>query len=104
LLRRRFTLFLGHISYSVYLTHGIVLYFVVQLALGPKEVIRMGPTQYWAFIAFVVGPLVVLSSTLTYRFIEAPFLSLASLRHKRARKKEAPASETVVGPTLVAEA
>lgn len=78
-LTRRWALLLGHVSYSVYLAHGLVLYFLVQRVLGAKAVMEMTPVAYWGWVAVFVVPCLVGVSCLTYRFIEAPFLRRASL-------------------------
>lgn len=85
LLTRRWTLLMGHISYSVYLIHGLLLFYLVQKTLGGPAVQGMSPLRYWGWIAGIVGPSVVVVSAFTYRFIEAPFLGRASLSTKPAR-------------------
>jgi peptidoglycan/LPS O-acetylase OafA/YrhL len=86
-LTRPWTLLLGHVSYSVYLAHGLLLYFLVQRALGATVVASMTPIRYWGWIVLAVTPLVVLAASLTYRFIEAPFLKRASLSLRPMERK-----------------
>ena len=65
---------LGTISYSVYLLHGVLLYvarpWIVPL-VQPSPSANLG---YWLAIAGVTVALVVLSS-ITYRLIEQPFIA-----------------------------
>jgi peptidoglycan/LPS O-acetylase OafA/YrhL len=74
ILTRRWALLLGHVSYSVYLCHGLLLYLLVQRGLGATRVAGMGLLEYWAFIACVVTPCIVAVAAVTYRWIEAPFM------------------------------
>ncbi|MGC4069123.1 MAG: acyltransferase [Polyangiaceae bacterium] len=83
-LTRPWVLLLGHVSFSVYLCHGLALYLLVQRGLGFTRVAGMGLGEYWAFIACAVIPCVVVSSALTYRWIEAPFMRTRQ-RHQAGR-------------------
>lgn len=66
-------LFLGHISYSVYLLHGIVL-FVFMYSLNKMMPIESIPIiQYWLWVSFV-SILMIFASALSYRFIEHPWI------------------------------
>lgn len=65
--------FLSTISYSVYLLHGIVLYFVLNSINIFYPITSMTPIAYWFTILFA-GILVIVVSTVTYRFIEHPFI------------------------------
>ncbi len=65
--------FLGTISYSVYLMHGIILFATLNLAQTVIPIAGMGPWQYWSLI-LIAGILTVLASTITYKYIEHPFL------------------------------
>jgi peptidoglycan/LPS O-acetylase OafA/YrhL len=83
LLTRRWVLLLGHVSYSVYLSHGLALYLLVQRGLGYTRVVGMGVIEYWAYIAGVVIPCVVACAALTYRWIEAPLMRSRPLERRR---------------------
>jgi len=89
LLTRRWALFLGHISYSLYLIHGLVLYYLVQLVWSREALTRMPLWLYWLY-GFGVTCCVIAASALTYRYIESPFLARASLRAPRAEGGEVP--------------
>lgn len=73
LLSSEFLAFLGTISYSIYLLHGIVLYASMQVASRFVSIGTLHAFQYWALIA-IVGALVILASSVTYRFIEYPWM------------------------------
>jgi peptidoglycan/LPS O-acetylase OafA/YrhL len=79
LLRRRPLLFLGKISYSIYLVHGVVI-FVLSRALSfwmPFE--SLNPIGFWAFTLFS-GSVAIVLSTAIYRWVELPWLSRSSCR------------------------
>ncbi|PSB31934.1 acyltransferase family protein [Stenomitos frigidus] len=67
--------YLGTISYSVYLLHGIVLFCVLRLANLVYPIKGMNPLHFWMLMG-VCGLLVIGLSSLSYRFIEYPFLRL----------------------------
>ncbi|MBW4582968.1 MAG: acyltransferase [Tildeniella nuda ZEHNDER 1965/U140] len=67
--------YLGTISYSVYLLHGIVLFCVLRLVNLVYPIKGMHPLYFWV-LAGVCGLLVIGLSGITYRFIEHPFLQL----------------------------
>jgi peptidoglycan/LPS O-acetylase OafA/YrhL len=73
LLSSRWLAFLGTISYSIYLMHGIVLYASMEIASRFISIGTLPAIQYWALIA-IVGALVIVASSLTYRFIEYPWM------------------------------
>lgn len=64
---------LGTISYSIYLTHCIVLYSVMHFANSRVPLTEISNPAYWG-LAAVVALLTVLISSVTYRCIEHPFL------------------------------
>ena len=86
LLRRRPCLWLGTVSYSIYLTHAayvtafsMVLYAVgerlgltVASQIGGEEVITVGGPWVEDALALALVAMVVASSGLTYRFVEDP--------------------------------
>jgi peptidoglycan/LPS O-acetylase OafA/YrhL len=73
LLRSRPAKVLGLASYSLYLTHCIVLYVVIGALDHQRPVAELSLPAYWAFAALAALAAVALS-TLTYRRIEFPFL------------------------------
>ncbi len=84
LLRMKALVFLGQISYSVYMFHCLVLGTVM---IGLRQYIPVSPMAYWATIA-LLGTAVVLIATLSHRWLEAPFM--------QAKKK--PVQKAVLAP------
>lgn len=82
LLTSRPMMYLGKISYSVYLLHGIVLYVLVQGVAVRFHLVSFHPIVYWSLMA-VVGGVVIVTASVSYRFLELPFLG------KSARKQVA---------------
>ena len=76
-LRARAVMYLGEISYSIYLLHMLVLYLAVT-ALGHfRQLESVGQDKFMIFLCGCAA-LVVLLASATYRFIEFPFLKNAS--------------------------
>ncbi|MEI8194682.1 MAG: acyltransferase [Phycisphaerae bacterium] len=73
LLTTRWASFLGHVSYSVYLLHGIVIFCLLQLLGVFMPLSQVQPWQFWLY-CLPMGLAVVGISALTYRWVEAPFL------------------------------
>lgn len=67
---------LGHLSYSVYLLHGLLLYLVVKELIGLEKVSTWGPATYWGLVLLLI-PVLLLVSHATYRLIELPWLQKA---------------------------
>jgi peptidoglycan/LPS O-acetylase OafA/YrhL len=65
---------LGEISYSIYLTHGIVLYILFSGENG-KEIALLSIEKY-ALLMPLVSVVVVLFSSLTFLLIEKPGIDL----------------------------
>ena len=84
-LERTIALFLGRISYSIYLSHGVILV----ISLMGLESINAEAIGQWSFFAVLlmlttVGTIIV--SWILYRFVEAPFIALG----KRQGSKNVP--------------
>lgn len=73
LLKSPIVQFLGDISYSTYLLHGLLLYTFFHFALGIEKSAGLSINEYTASIVFLT-PLLVLMSYLGFRYIESPFL------------------------------
>jgi peptidoglycan/LPS O-acetylase OafA/YrhL len=71
LLRSRPARWLGTVSYSIYLLHGIVLYLSVR-ALPPLRELPL--TQMWLWL-FACGAVTLVISAATFRWIEHPFMA-----------------------------
>lgn len=65
--------FLGEISYSTYLIHGIILFVVMYFFYGLQEAANLSSNKYCMLI-FITTPFVVLISFITYKTIERPFM------------------------------
>lgn len=89
LLRTRALVFLGTISYSVYLMHGIVLFVVLHIVNLFVKITTLSPLAFWSLI-LISALLTVAASAMTYRYIEHEFL----IKIKRPRKEASvPAAE-----------
>lgn len=73
--------FLGTISYSIYLLHGIVLYLTLSAVNYFYPIADLSVAVYWGVI-FVAALLTVFVSAFTYQYIEYPFIE----RIARAKK------------------
>jgi peptidoglycan/LPS O-acetylase OafA/YrhL len=73
LLHTRPAKLLGMVSYSLYLTHCIVLYVVMHAADRMVAIASLSAVQYWLLAALAaLGAVAV--SCLTYRYVEFPFI------------------------------
>ncbi len=72
--------FLSTISYSIYLLHGIILFIVFKFVIGFETAKLFSPIQHWSVISGC-AIILILASSLTYRFIELPFLHLAKSKN-----------------------
>jgi peptidoglycan/LPS O-acetylase OafA/YrhL len=73
---------LGAISYSLYLTHCIVLFVVVGAADRLLGLESFGSTQYWLLVAAAAVATAVLSAV-TFQYVEYPFLKPHSQPRRR---------------------
>ena len=71
---------LGEMGYSIYLLHGIMLFVVFALGLGPAETAALSPATHWLVVYACVPVLIVLSYT-TFRLIEAPAMASVDRVH-----------------------
>jgi len=83
LLTHRLLRYLGMISYSVYLLHGLVLFICFRFAIGLKKAWRLSPLEHWLVIGCCAISLILLC-TLTYLYIEKHYL------HKKANIQGSP--------------
>ena len=65
---------LGLISYSFYLVHAIVVFVVARVTTSFTSIDQLGASRYW-LVAAAAAALAVVLSSLTYRYVEYPFLS-----------------------------
>jgi peptidoglycan/LPS O-acetylase OafA/YrhL len=73
LLRSRAAKVLGAASYSIYLTHCIVLFVVVRSAHHVVPIGALEPLQYWLLVSLAAAATVLLSAY-TFRHVEYPFI------------------------------
>ncbi len=62
---------LGQISYSIYLLHGLLLFVTFKFIIGFERAATFSPVEHWLVIS-VCAALLILISSITFRFIEAP--------------------------------
>lgn len=74
ILKNNLLKFLGDISYSTYLIHGIIIFVEMYFFYGIKTAANLSPVRFCVSI-FVITPIVVLVSFLTYIFIEKPLMN-----------------------------
>jgi peptidoglycan/LPS O-acetylase OafA/YrhL len=79
---------LGTISYSFYITHGIVLFALSHLLNRWVQIRTLSPLQYWSFIG-VVGVAATCFATLLYWTVEHRFMKRSSALY-RTREAEQP--------------
>jgi len=87
LLRLSFVKFLGDISYSIYLLHGIVLFYAFHFLIG-METVRKFTTIQYSFVTFAIVPLLVCICFLTYNYIEKPLMNYGKKLVSRPTKNE----------------
>lgn len=76
LLTNRPAMRLGEVSYGIYLLHGLLLSITFLLIIGTERAKTFGAVEHWTVIGVVCVALVVVS-TLTFRFLEAPAMRSA---------------------------
>lgn len=67
--------FLGTLSYSIYLIHGIVLFGVLNSVDYFKPIPTLSPVAFWLLI-LLTGILTIVVSSMTYRYVEYPFIKM----------------------------
>jgi peptidoglycan/LPS O-acetylase OafA/YrhL len=64
---------LGQISYSVYIFHGLILFTLTTWLNRIDPIKNIPPITYWGFV-WCIGAIVTCWCTLSYWFVERPFL------------------------------
>lgn len=77
LLTHHATRTLGEMAYSIYLLHGILLFFYFKYILGPAGVLPLQPLQHW-FAIFILTPVLICISFASFSIIEKPALQRTS--------------------------
>jgi peptidoglycan/LPS O-acetylase OafA/YrhL len=86
---------LGTVSYSFYLTHGIVLYVLSHGLNRWVPIVSLSPLQYWGLIG-VVGIATTCLATLLYRNVEVRFMHQRSALAHAVTKEETAQEAAVV--------
>ena len=66
--------FLGDISYSTYLLHGIILFIIFHFIVSMENIKLFAPSEFSVLI-FAITPIIVIISYFCHRFIEKPFIT-----------------------------
>ncbi|MGL4609975.1 MAG: acyltransferase family protein [Trueperaceae bacterium] len=82
-------IFLGDISYSLYLLHGLVIFVAFNLLLPSFMAQPLPPLSLWSGMA-VLGIIIVFVSWATYSWIEKPFIQLGKTVTQRTSAPVAP--------------
>ncbi len=80
---------LGKVSYSLYVLHGVVLFAAMGFVNSRWPVASLSNGAYWS-IVFVVAMAVVVVSTLSYWFVERPFLKVKATSRPEVSPKAFP--------------
>jgi peptidoglycan/LPS O-acetylase OafA/YrhL len=73
------TLFLGKISYSVYLIHNAIGTLLITI-LTSSHLIRI---NFWIVLFFIVLPLVLFTATMVNKYIEVPAMAYIKNRQRK---------------------
>lgn len=77
--------YLGKISYSLYLMHGIVLFCTFKLVLGISLAASL-PRPIFALVVFAVTIAVVMICSVTYHWVEEPAMKQVATATKQAQR------------------
>ncbi|WP_332876007.1 acyltransferase family protein [Massilia sp. S19_KUP03_FR1] len=73
---------LGELAYSIYLTHGILLFSMANFVIGKGKISSLSSTTYWMYVAVLVPCLLTLSAV-TFHIIEKPGIKMGKKLGKR---------------------
>lgn len=82
---KRVLSYFGDISYSIYIMHGVVYVYLAKYIWPTFKASTGG--GFFTFLIIVMVPCVILVSSLTYHFIEMPFIKFAA-RYVKGFKRE----------------
>jgi len=68
---------LGDLSYGIYLLHGVVLFSVFRLGMGPAVAVALSPSEH-CVVVLLCTPVVIFAAFCTHRFIELPWMRRVS--------------------------
>lgn len=69
---------LGQLSYSIYLFHGIVLYFIFTIVIGHENASNLNITNHWLLIA-ACSLFIILLASLCFKWIETPCIKSSNM-------------------------
>jgi peptidoglycan/LPS O-acetylase OafA/YrhL len=81
------SLILGQISYGLYLIHPVLLYIVYHISPRIVQMASRSQLSFW-IVTSIVGILLMLICSLTYRFIEKPCIEMGSKISNRISLKK----------------
>ena len=86
---------LGEMAYGIYLLHGIVLFIAFTFLIGRNDAKDFSTIAHWSLVV-ALTPLLILSSFITFRFIERPAMQRASTvtTWLRLRRRNSKASDS----------
>lgn len=73
---------LGDISYSIYLIHGIIIFIIMFFYFNLDKAKQLSSTNFCITI-FIITPIIVITSYLTHKYIEMPFINYSKKIKKR---------------------
>lgn len=68
----------GQLSYSMYLFHGIVLYFIFIIVIGSETASKFNIIEHWLVVS-ISSLLVLLIATICFKWIEQPCINSSNL-------------------------
>jgi peptidoglycan/LPS O-acetylase OafA/YrhL len=81
LLNTRAAIWLGDISYGIYLLHGMLLWISLSMLITPAALTQFDLAAYWLF-AFAIAACVLLLASLSYARLERPVMLWAASRER----------------------
>lgn len=82
LFANKFILFIGTISYSIYLWHYVIVKLLFENASIIDYINRFAGHEKFIVVIIMVIPLTLIVSALSYRYVELPFLMLGSRKRQ----------------------
>jgi len=76
---------LGQLSYSIYLLHGIILYFTFILIIRPETASILNITNHWLLVA-VCSLFTIFLASLCFKWIETPSIKSSKMISEKIKK------------------
>ncbi|WP_072366500.1 acyltransferase family protein [Chitinophaga sancti] len=87
------SLILGQISYSIYLIHPVLLFVVYHMFPQIIQLVSSSQQSFW-IVTSIVGALLMVICSLSFRFIEKPFIEMGSKVSNRITQIKSVSSQT----------